>query len=106
MQASKSVGSDTVRQPEAIGCDNCSMLTLPFGRTTTPRIPSTWAAYAAMAAEVSPVEAQATWRTPRWRAHDTPALMPRSLNDRVGFSPSCLMRTSRVREISLSRLDG
>ena len=35
-------------------------------------------------------------QTPRCLAQDTPAVMPRSLNDSVGFSPSCLRKRYAV----------
>jgi len=43
-----------------------------------------------MEAAVFPVEAQATAFAPMALAHVTPTVIPRSLNDPVGFSPSCL----------------
>src|SRR3990170_8982871 len=46
------------------------------------------AAYAAREAEVLPVEAQITQDTPNSRAFETPTVMPLSLNEPVGFSPS------------------
>ena len=45
------------------------------------------AAYAAIDAEVLPVEAHATQRKPPCRAKDAAAVMPVSLKDPVGFMP-------------------
>src|ERR1043165_34444 len=50
------------------------------------------AAYAASDALVFPVEAQATARAPRRRAWVIATVMPRSLKEPVGFSPSCLKK--------------
>jgi hypothetical protein len=41
-------------------------------------------------AEVFPVEAQATVVAPILMASETPTVIPLSLNEPVGFSPSCL----------------
>jgi hypothetical protein len=56
----------------------------------------TWAAYAARDELVLPVEAQATARAPTRTAWVIPTTMPRSLNDPVGFSPSCLKRSRSI----------
>ena len=48
------------------------------------------AAYAAIAAEVLPVEAHATHSKPRAAATDSAAVMPVSLKEPVGFMPWCL----------------
>ena len=61
------------------------------------------AAYEASEAEVFPVEAHATNRAPIARAWLIPTVIPRSLNEPVGFSPSCLNQTSTPAK-SLSRL--
>src|SRR5213082_4112949 len=50
------------------------------------------AAYAASDALVLPVDAQATARAPRRLACVMATVMPRSLNEPVGFSPSCLKK--------------
>ena len=55
------------------------------------------AAYAAADAEVFPVEAQMTAFVPRSIALETATVMPRSLNDPVGFAPSFLMKISQPR---------
>src|SRR5215510_3772141 len=48
------------------------------------------AAYAAIEADVLPVLAQATLVAPRRRACVMPVVIPKSLNDPVGFMPRCL----------------
>src|SRR5215218_3581508 len=55
------------------------------------------AAYAAAAAEVFPVEAQITAFDPSSAAFDTAIVIPRSLKEPVGFSPSYLRYTSHPR---------
>jgi hypothetical protein len=62
---------------------------LPSGITTSAGI-SAAAAYDASEADVLPVEAQATNRALIALAWLMPTVMPRSLNDAVGFWPSCL----------------
>ncbi len=52
------------------------------------------AAYADAAAEVLPVEAQMTALAPAATACVTATVIPRSLNDPVGFAPSILRNTS------------
>ena len=52
------------------------------------------AAYAAADAEVLPVDAQATTLAPSSAAFEIETVMPRSLNDPVGFAPSTLRNTS------------
>ncbi len=60
---------------------------LPSGTITAPRTPAR-AAYAAADADVLPVEAQINARLPCSTAFDTATVMPRSLNEPVGFSAS------------------
>src|SRR5947209_6636095 len=48
------------------------------------------AEYAAIAADVFPVDAHATHSNPRDTATDSAAVIPVSLNDPVGFIPWCL----------------
>jgi len=55
------------------------------------------AAYAAAAALVLPVLAQMTACAPVSTAFESATVMPRSLNEPVGFSPSYLMKTSQPR---------
>ena len=54
---------------------------------TAQRIPAR-AAYAAAEADVFPVEAQITAALPCSTAFETATVMPRSLNEQVGLSPS------------------
>ena len=93
MHPSKSVSRPSVVAPYASACESCSSVIFACGRRTTARIPGTSAAYAASAADVSPVEAQPTSGKPQAFAHVTPAVMPRSLKESVGFSPSCLTKS-------------
>ena len=53
------------------------------------------AAYAAAEAEVFPVEAQISAVEPRSTALDTATVIPRSLNEPVGLTPSFLTKTSQ-----------
>src|SRR4029434_8586477 len=69
---------------------------LPAGRITTHEIPAR-AAYAAAEAEVFPVEAQMSAVVPRSMAFDTATVIPRSLNDPVGVTPSFFTKTSQPR---------
>ncbi len=52
------------------------------------------AAYAAIEAEVLPVDAQTTAFAPSCAATEIAVVMPRSLNEPVGLSPSTLSQTS------------
>ena len=61
MQPSKSVSSASTSAPIASGWTSCAVEILPRGRITTARIPAA-AAYAASAADVSPVDAHAIAR--------------------------------------------
>jgi hypothetical protein len=65
----------------------------PSGTITAPRRPAR-AAYAAALAAVLPVEAQITASAPSSIAALTATVIPRSLNDPVGFAPSSLSHTS------------
>ena len=87
MHPSKSVSSESTIAPLAIGCTSCAVETFPLGRNTIVGIPAA-APYADNAAEVSPVEAQATARIGFPSAiicftTDTRTVIPRSLNDPV-----------------------
>ena len=66
---------------------------LPSGTITAPRNPAR-AAYAAADAAVFPVEAQTTAWAPSRTAADTAQVIPRSLNEPVGFAPSSFSHTS------------
>jgi hypothetical protein len=61
------------------------------------------AAYAAMAAEVFPVEAQATHLYPRSTATEIAAVIPVSLNEPVGFMPWCLASSQSMPAIFAAR---
>ena len=76
-----------------MACDNLPRAIAPSGTKTYAFIPAL-AAYAAAEAEVFPVEAHMTARLPDSRAFDTANVMPRSLNEPVGLSPSYLKNTS------------
>ena len=67
---------------------------LPRG-TSTAQVRPPRAAYAAALALVLPVEAQITERVPRPAAMLMATVMPRSLNEPVGFIPSTLRYTSQ-----------
>ena len=56
-----------------------------------------------MDAEVLPVDAQATRPMPSRFACVTPLVMPRSLKEPVGFSPSCLRKILSTPAKSASR---
>jgi hypothetical protein len=76
-----------------------AVATLSFGSSTSAGRPAA-AQYAASAAEVSPVLAQATARTllPRRiisRTAETSTVMPRSLKEPVWLLPHCFTQRSR-----------
>ena len=56
-----------------------------------------------MAAEVLPVEAQATHSKPRSAATESAAVMPVSLKEPVGFMPWCLARSQSMPAILAQR---
>ena len=66
---------------------------LPSGTITAQRNPAR-AAYAAADAAVLPVEAQTMAWAPSRTAAETAQVIPRSLNEPVGFRPSSLHHTS------------
>jgi hypothetical protein len=66
----------------------------PSGTSTPHSIPA-FAAYAAALAEVFPVDAQMTAFAPSSTALEIATVMPRSLNDPVGFAPSYFSHTSQ-----------
>ncbi len=66
---------------------------LPSGTSTSGLRPAR-AAYAAIDAEVLPVDAQTTASAPSASAHEIAVVMPRSLKEPVGLSPSTLSQTS------------
>src|SRR6266487_5134041 len=77
-------------------CSNLPLAIFPAGKITTHEIPAR-AAYAAAEAEVFPVDAQMSAVVPHSLALDTATVIPRSLNDPVGLSPSFLTKTSQPR---------
>ena len=98
MQPSKSVSSSSTSAPFEIGCTSWAVEIFPRGSSTTLGIPAA-AQYAESAAEVSPVEAQATARTrvPRARISftaETRTVIPRSLNEPVCVTPHSFTQTS------------
>src|SRR5215217_6381567 len=66
---------------------------LPSGRSTSGLRPAR-AAYAAIDADVLPVLAQTTASAPSASADEIAVVIPRSLKDPVGLSPSTLSQTS------------
>src|SRR5213076_1704241 len=75
----------------------------PAGTITTHEMPAR-AAYAAAEAEVFPVDAQMSALVPHSIALDTATVIPRSLNEPVGLTPSFLTKTSQPRPMrSLNR---
>src|SRR6476469_5346434 len=76
-------------------CSNFPVAIFPAGKITAHEIPAR-AAYAAAEAEVFPVEAQISAVIPRSIALDTATVIPRSLNEPVGLTPSFLMKTSQA----------
>ena len=108
MQPSKSVSSDSVSAPFAMGWINCAVDTRSRGRITMAGMPAA-AQYAARAADVSPVEAHATAGMGVPSAIicltiDTSTVMPRSLNEPVCAVPHCLIHRSSRPISSPSRL--
>ena len=66
---------------------------LPWGTSTSGLTPAR-AAYAAIDADVLPVDAQTTASAPWPTATDSATVMPRSLKEPVGLSPSTFSQTS------------
>src|SRR6266566_3193719 len=85
---------------QAKACTNLPLAIFPAGKITTHEIPAR-AAYAAAEAEVFPVEAQTSALAFRSSALETATVMPRSLNEPVGFTPSFLTKTSQPRPTRL-----
>ena len=73
-------------------CASLPIAILPCGISTAQVIPAR-AAYAAADADVLPVDAHSTAFWPRATASVTAIVMPRSLNEPVGLSPSTLRCT-------------
>src|SRR5450631_606804 len=76
-----------------MACLSLPIAIFPSG-TSTPQVMPALVAYAAAEALVLPVEAQITALAPCRAATDIAVVMPRSLNDPVGLTPSYLMKTS------------
>src|SRR4030042_1017486 len=98
MQPSKSVSSDQTSAPLANGWMSCATEILPFGNNTTDWIPAA-AQYTASAADVSPVDAQATALIGApsliiCLTCDTSTVMPRSLNEPLWELPQSLIQRS------------
>src|SRR5438309_1500661 len=85
--SSKEPSTGTTRAPCAIACTSFPTAIPPAGTTTKHCIPARLA-YAAAAAAVFPVLAHRTARLPSSSAFDIARVIPRSLNDPVGFCPS------------------
>ena len=66
---------------------------MPFG-TSTAHVRPAFAAYAAALRRVLPVEAHTTAFAPSSIALEIASVMPRSLNEPVGFAPSYFSQTS------------
>ena len=90
---SKLPRSATTRAPCISAWASFPVAILPSGTITAPRSPAR-AAYAAADAAVFPVDAQITVSAPSRTAAETAHVMPRSLNDPVGFAPSSFSQTS------------
>ena len=74
--------------------DSLPWAIFPSGMSTAEAIPAR-AAYAAADADVFPVDAHMSTFLPWWTASVTATVIPRSLNDPVGFAPSTLSHTSQ-----------
>ncbi len=91
MAASKSPRTCRQSAPYASVCASFPVEILPLGTKTIARRPLC-AAYAASDALVLPVDAQAMAPAPRRTACVIATVIPRSLKEPVGFSPSCLKK--------------
>jgi len=74
-------------------CASLPVAIFPSGTITAPVSPD-FAAYAAALAAVLPVDAQMTASAPSRTAAETAHVIPRSLNEPVGFAPSSFSHTS------------
>src|ERR1700694_280863 len=79
----------TTFAPYISACESLFIAISPEGTATIARAP-VLAAYAAIDADVLPVDAHMNTRLPASRALATATTMPRSLNEPVGFRPSYL----------------
>src|ERR1700684_1036153 len=78
--------------PCMTACASLPIAILPCGISTAQVMPAR-AAYAAADADVFPVDAHSTARWPRATASVTAIVIPRSLKEPVGLSPSTLRCT-------------
>ena len=92
--SSKLPRSATTRAPCISAWASLPVAILPSGTITAPFSPPR-AAYAAALAAVLPVDAQITASAPSRTAAETAQVIPRSLNEPVGFAPSSLSQTSQ-----------
>ena len=91
-QSSKLPSIWMIFAPCMTACASLPIAILPCGISTAQVIPAR-AAYAAADADVLPVDAHSTACWPRATASVTAIVMPRSLNEPVGLSPSTLRCT-------------
>src|SRR5690606_10633763 len=91
-QSSKLPSICRIRAPCSTACAILPSAILPCGTSTAVARPAR-AAYADADAEVLPVEAQMTALSPLALACVMATVIPRSLNDPVGFAPSTLRYT-------------
>ncbi|CAB4628231.1 unannotated protein [freshwater metagenome] len=91
-QSSKFPFTCKIFEPWATACASFPSAIFPLGIRTAGTIPAL-TAYAAADAEVFPVDAQITALDPSSAAFEIAIVMPRSLNDPVGFKPSYLIHT-------------
>ena len=97
-RAARSVSSNvprtaTSRAPTALACASFPSATAPAGSRISAVSPAR-AAYAAADAAVLPVDAHTTPVAPSATARDTATVIPRSLNDPVGFMLSSFSQRS------------
>ncbi len=85
----------TTFAPWMSACASLPSAIWPCGMTT-PHVSPARAAYAAADADVFPVDAHTTTFTPASTAFEIAIVMPRSLNEPVGFAPSIFRYTSRL----------
>src|SRR5450755_1333450 len=78
-----------VLAPYSSACASLPNEILPYGMKITGCSPAALA-YAAMDADVFPVETQATRVAPSCTACEAPQVIPLSLNEPVGLKPWCL----------------
>src|ERR1035437_9262696 len=91
--------------PYSNACASLPNEILPYGMKITGCSPAALA-YAAMDAEVFPVETQATRVAPSCTACDGPQVIPLSLNDPVGLKPWCLNPSASRPPYSAARRPG